>query len=407
VKEALDLCLACKGCKGDCPVNVDVATYKSEFLSHYYDGHLRPASAYAFGLIDQWARMASFAPGLVNLFTQLPGLRALAKAIVGIPQARQIPAFAPETFRSWFSRRGVRNAGAEKVMLWPDTFNNFFFPETAQAAVDVLEHAGFQVELPEGHVCCGRPLYDYGMLDRAKSYLERSLRILAPAIQARTPIVVLEPSCCSVFRDELVNLLGERGDARKLAEQVVTLSEFLTSARVRATGYVPPKLARKALVQGHCHHKAIMRFDAEGALFEQIGLDLEVLQSGCCGMAGGFGYEKEKYDLSVAAGERVLLPKVRQAPARTLIVADGFSCREQISQQTERGALHLADVMKLALDPKATSEELPERETIRRRTALRKRSMKRAALAVGLVVVGVSAWTLRARVSARFRDLVG
>ncbi len=179
VKDALDLCLSCKGCKGDCPVNVDMATYKSEFLSHYWEGRIRPRSAYAFGLVDRWSRFASLVPGLVNLVTQLPGLGAIAQAIAGIPQEREIPPFAAQTFRTWFDRRPARNASAEKVVLWADTFNNYFFPETAQAAVEVLEHAGFRVEVPRGHLCCGRPLYDYGMLDLAKHYLHRLLGALA------------------------------------------------------------------------------------------------------------------------------------------------------------------------------------------------------------------------------------
>ena len=167
VKEALDLCLSCKGCKSDCPVNVDLATYKAEFLSHYWAGRIRPRSAYAFGLIDQWSRLAAIAPGFANLLTQLPGLSSIAKAVAGIPVERQIPAFAAQTFRAWFAKRPANRAGSDTVALWADTFNNYFFPETAQAAVEVLEHAGFRVTVPNGHLCCGRPLYDYGMLDLA------------------------------------------------------------------------------------------------------------------------------------------------------------------------------------------------------------------------------------------------
>ena len=171
VKESLDLCLACKGCKSDCPVGVDVATYKAEFLSHYYEGRMRPRSAYAFGNIDLWARLASHAPGLVNLTTQLPFLRDIAKMVAGIPRERSIPAFAPQTFRSWFQQRQPGNLGETPVLLWPDTFNNYFLPDTSKAAVDVLEAAGFRVLLPVTSLCCGRPLCDWGMLDRAKNLL--------------------------------------------------------------------------------------------------------------------------------------------------------------------------------------------------------------------------------------------
>ncbi|HEX4473859.1 MAG TPA: FAD-binding and (Fe-S)-binding domain-containing protein, partial [Polyangiaceae bacterium] len=200
VKESLDLCLSCKGCKGDCPVNVDVATYKAEFLSHYYEGRLRPRHAYAFGLIDRWAKLGSVIPGLVNLLTQAPGTQSVAKFLAGMARERTIPTFAPQTFRSWFEARPRRSGNGPKVVVWPDTFNNHFYPETARAAVEVLEHLGFDVAIPSEILCCGRPLYDYGMLDQAKAYLEKILTVLRPHIDAGTPIVVLEPSCCAVFR---------------------------------------------------------------------------------------------------------------------------------------------------------------------------------------------------------------
>ncbi len=199
VKESLDLCLSCKGCKSDCPVGVDVATYKAEFLSHYYEGRPRPRSAYAFANIDVWARLASHVPGLVNLTTQLPGFRTLAKMASGMPQQRSIPAFAPQTFRHWFERRPPRNLEATPVVLWADTFNNYFLPDTAKAAVEVLEAAGFRVLLPGGHLCCGRPLYDFGMLDRAQKLLLETLDVLGAEIEAGIPVVVLEPSCAAVF----------------------------------------------------------------------------------------------------------------------------------------------------------------------------------------------------------------
>ncbi|HVY46562.1 MAG TPA: FAD-linked oxidase C-terminal domain-containing protein [Minicystis sp.] len=406
VKETLDLCLSCKGCKRDCPANVDMATYKAEFLSHYYDGRLRPISAYAFGLVDQWARLASIAPGVANLVTQLPGLRAVAKAIVGVPQARKIPAFAAKTFRAWFDDRGERALGDE-VVLWADTFNNYFMPETAVAAVEVLEHAGFSVKVPKGHLCCGRPLYDYGMLDLAKRYLERVLDALREPIRARTPIVVLEPSCASVFRDELVNLLPERGDARLLSEQVITLGELLRSPRVRARGYRLPRLPARALLQGHCHHKAVLDFEANQHILRDMGLDAEFVEAGCCGMAGSFGYEKDKYDVSIAAGERKLLPRVREADATTLVLADGFSCKEQIAQTTDRGALHLAEALSLALHLPSGSP-MPanaERRITAKRIAAQRRSMIRAGVALA-VMAGAAAWlaarprpTLRRRVA--------
>ena len=330
VKESLDLCLSCKGCKGDCPVNVDMATYKAEFLSHYWESRLRPRYAYAFGWIDKWARAASIAPGFANLFTQIPGLSAVAKLAAGMPQQRSIPAFAPYTFKSWFESRTPRNNARPKVILWADTFNNYFKPETAQAAVEVLENAGFQVAVPRPHLCCGRPLYDYGFLNMAKSYLSRILQTLAPAIDSGTPMVVLEPSCCSVFRDELNGLFPDSQRAHRLMEQTFTLSEFLSK---HANGYQPPKLKREAIVQGHCHHKAIMRLDEEENLMRNMELDYKVMKSGCCGMAGSFGYEKEKYEVSIKAGERALLPEVRKTGLSTFIVADGLVAKSRLNRR--------------------------------------------------------------------------
>jgi len=347
VRGALDLCLACKGCKGDCPVNVDMATYKAEFLSHYYQGRRRPITAYTMGLIYWWARLAAHAPGLVNFFTQTPPFSALVKAAGGIAPQRRIPAFAPETFTAWFRRRGPTNADKPRVLLWPDTFNNHFHPDTAKAAVEVLEAAGYRVEIPATPLCCGRPLYDWGMLDLAGHLLRQILATLRPLIAEGVPIVGLEPSCVAVFRDELLGLFPHDEDAKRLSRQTFLLSEFLEQ---RAEGYHPPQLRRRALVHGHCHHKALMKLDAEEATLSKLGLDYTVLDSGCCGMAGAFGFERgDHYDVSRKAGERVLLPAVRAASPDTLIIADGFSCREQIAQTTERRALHLAQVLQLAL----------------------------------------------------------
>ena len=346
VKNALDLCLACKGCKSDCPVGVDVATYKAEFLSHYYEGKPRPRSAYAFAYVDLWARIASKVPWLVNLATQSPLLRHIAKWAAGMPQERHIPQFASQTFRGWFERREVRNAGGPPVVLWPDTFNNYFLPGTARAAVNVLEAAGFAVQLPGKILCCGRPLYDFGLLGRAKKLLLNTLQTLQAEIEAGIPVVVLEPSCASVFRDELLNLFPNDERAKKLARQTFLLSEFL---QTNAQHFHLPQLARQALLHGHCHHKSVMKMTAEEAVLKAMGVDFSAPASGCCGMAGSFGFEAEKYDISLAIGELELLPAIRRAPPDCLIIADGFSCREQVSQCTSRSAFHLAEVIQMAL----------------------------------------------------------
>ena len=351
VHDALDLCLACKACKTECPLNVDMASYKAEFLAHYYDGRRRPRSAYAMGLIHQWSRMATPVPWLANFFSRTPVISNLVKLLAGVSQKRRVPKFAGKTFRRWFDQRPAGNQGKPQVILWPDTFSNYFHPHIAQAAVEVLEHAGYHVTLPPDSLCCGRPLYDFGMLDRAKLLLEGTLEALRPQIAAGTPVIGLEPSCISVFRDEMTNLLAGNKDAEQMKQQTFLLSEFL----VRHADYRPPQLKRKALVHGHCHHKSVLKFGAEEELLKRIGLDFQVLDSGCCGMAGSFGFEADKYELSVRIGERVLLPAIRQAAADTLIIADGFSCFEQIQGLTGRKPLHIAEVLQMAIHSEPVS----------------------------------------------------
>jgi FAD/FMN-containing dehydrogenase/Fe-S oxidoreductase len=379
VKESLDLCLACKGCKGECPVNVDMATYKAEFLSHYYERRVRPLGAYTMGWIHLWARVASLMPDLANL------LAPLGKRFLGIAPQREMPRFARQTFAKRFgvrrqSRRfesGSSAAALRHVLLWPDTFNNYFHPDTAVAAQEFLESAGYEVTLPRRELCCGRPLYDWGFLGMAKALLRQTIDALQPELDAGIPIVVLEPSCASVFRDELPNLFPNDAGAKRLRELVMTLSEFIVRENIDV-----PRLDRKALVQAHCHHAAVLRFADEETVLKKMGLDVEHPDSGCCGMAGAFGFEKgDKYEISMRAGERVLLPKVREAERTTLIVADGFSCREQIAQTTQREALHLAQVLQMAMHdgPAGPKGDLPERHYIEEQRA----PDKRRALAVG------------------------
>jgi FAD/FMN-containing dehydrogenase/Fe-S oxidoreductase len=395
VKQSLDLCLSCKGCKTECPVGVDVATYKSEFLSHYYEGRTRPLSAYAFGNIDLWARAASRMPGFANLATQLPFLSDLAKSAGGIPRKRSIPAFAPQPFRRWFERRGGSQVEGPPVLLWPDTFNNYFTPDPPKAAVEVLEAAGFQVWLPERSLCCGRPLYDFGMLDRAKALLLQTLDTLAPDIEAGVPVVVLEPSCASVFRDELLGLFPSDERAIRLSHQTYLLSEFLDK---QAKDFELPRVRRRALVHGHCHHKSVLKMADEENLLSRVGLDWQAPAQGCCGMAGPFGFEKEKFEVSMAIGELELLPAVREATPETLIVADGFSCREQIAQCTDRHALHLAEVLQMALTGELDQvAPYPESSRVRRRQQELKKSMLSAGLAVAGTVGALALLTSLAK----------
>ena len=299
-------------------------------------GRLRPLSHYALGLIYWEALAASRAPALAN------ALAPLSRRLIGIAPERELPRFAPRTFRELFSPQ--QRAGT-RVLLWPDTFTNFFEPRVGLAAVEVLEAAGCRVDLPAATLCCGRPLYDFGMLRLARRQLRQILRALRDEIAAGTPIVGLEPSCVAVFRDELRNLFHGEIEAERLAKQTFTLSEWLGEL-----GWKPPPLERRALVQRHCHHHAVMGFDAEERLLEQLGLDAEILQSGCCGMAGSFGYEAgDKYEVSMRCAEDELLPALRARGENALVLADGFSCRHQIEHGTGRSALHLAEVLQLAL----------------------------------------------------------
>jgi Fe-S oxidoreductase len=332
-------------------------------------------------LIHVWARLAQISPSLVNFVNRAPLISRLVKSVIGIAQQREMPGFAGETFKTWFrrarpdsmvgtARRAVRSGAPggralpqDRVILWPDTFNNFFHPETPKAAVEVLEDAGFEVIVPNVDLCCGRPLYDYGMLDTAKRWLRQILHELRDEIEAGTPVVGLEPSCTAVFRDELIELFPQDQDASRLCKQTFTLAEFLQK---HAPHYQMPKLQRTAVVHGHCHEKAVLNFECEKKLLKKMGLDLKCPDTGCCGMAGAFGFEKEHLDVSLACGERVLLPAVRDASRDTLIIADGFSCREQVRQMSDRVPLHFAQVIKMAIDegPRGPSGNLPEQKYI-------------------------------------------
>jgi FAD/FMN-containing dehydrogenase/Fe-S oxidoreductase len=339
VRDALDLCLSCKGCLSDCPVNVDMATYKAEFTHHHYAGRpwARPLSHWSMGWLPMASRIAAKAPRLVNRMARLP----LTKRLGGIASEREIPAFAEQTFASWFARReATPPAPRGDVVLWPDTFTNHLAPEVGHAAVEVLEDAGYRVVLPERPVCCGLTWISTGQLRMARRQLERSLSALAPHVDAGTPIVGLEPSCLAVFRHDAVDLLPDDPRAAAVADSMVTFAELLTRA-----DWQPPQVVTDALVQTHCHQHAVLGFDADRALMAMAGINATVPDSGCCGLAGNFGFERGHYEVSRAVGERVLLPAVRAAAPDTAIVADGFSCRTQIAQGTPRRAVHLAQLL--------------------------------------------------------------
>jgi len=343
VKESLDLCLACKACKSECPVSVDMASYKAEFLAHHYKGERRPLVHYAFGMIDKWARIATIAPAISNLLNRVPIIQRRIKSSLHMHAKRTLPSFAKPFLKTHRVEQPQASGLTQPdVFLWADTFNNYFYPATMEAAHKVLAKAGFRVSLPKGHLCCGRPLYDFGMLESARKYLLNVLDALEPQLAAGTPIVVLEPSCATVFRDELTNLLPNDPRATKLRDQTHLLSEFLVRY---APDYAPPSISGKILVHGHCHQRATMGMQDEMKILRATGASVELLDSGCCGMAGPFGFERDKFDISQKLAERVLLPAIRGASQETLIVSDGFSCCEQVTQNGGVRPLHLAEVL--------------------------------------------------------------
>ena len=344
VKDALDLCLSCKGCKSECPSSVDMAAYRAEFFSNYYRNHQRPLSSTFFGRLNEVARLASFVPSLANALAHAPVLGNLAKKMLAIHPDRELPRFARRTFRSWFERRTAPSASMREVVLFPDTFNNFFEPHVAIAAVEVLERAGFRVIIPRYQLCCGRPLYDQGMLDLAKLRLRDVIEVLDPFVAVGIPIVGLEPSCILTFRDELPSLFPEDTRATALASNSFLLDELLAR---ETPDFLPPELRRRTIVQGHCHQKAIAGIGDEVALLSRAaGAELDVLDAGCCGMAGAFGYDRAHFEISKTIGERVLFPAINKAPPDAIIVADGFSCRSQIRHFCpSRRPMHLAEVL--------------------------------------------------------------
>jgi FAD/FMN-containing dehydrogenase/Fe-S oxidoreductase len=381
VHEALDLCLSCKACKSECPVAVDMATWKSEFLAQRYKGRLHPLHHYIFGFADKLARLSSLAPALTNLLLTGPLTSPLIKRIAGVARQRQLPLLAAKSYQQCrkailakqglgapsFSRLSAKRVGDDEpqealvgapvldsetwetaklqwVLLWPDTWNNYYHPQTLAAAETLLTQAGFQVETPKGHLCCGRPLYDFGLLASARAYLARVLDRMAPQIEAGLPFIFLEPSCASVFKDELLELFPADPRARRMSQLVWLLADFLAA---KAPNFAAGRLAgAHILLHGHCHHKAVFGGPAsEIALLRNAGATVEQTQAGCCGMAGPFGFAADKFEVSIAIAQDGLLPAVNSTSPETIIVADGFSCREQIAQLGHRKAMHFAEVL--------------------------------------------------------------
>ncbi|GHH86410.1 hypothetical protein GCM10018793_58190 [Streptomyces sulfonofaciens] len=370
----------------------DMATYKAEFLAHHYEGRLRPAAHYALGWLPLWARLSRLAPALVNAVLHAPGLSGAGKRLAGVDPARDAPLFAGRSFPQWWRARGGDRpdpADPRTVVLWPDTFSSYFHPSIAASAVRVLEDAGFRVAVPTEPVCCGLTWISTGQLGVAKRVLRRTLGVLSPYLEAGTPIVGLEPSCTAVFRADAPELLADDQDVRRLAGQVRTFAEQLVHHTPH--DWRPPALDRAATVQTHCHQHAVLRDDADRELMRRAGLDADVLDEGCCGLAGNFGFERGHHEVAMAVGEQGVLPAVRAADPGSLLLADGFSCRTQIEQGgTGRRALHLAEALALGLDGDLPGER-PERRAHRPSPASRTARCAATAGAAGLVAAAAAA----------------
>jgi FAD/FMN-containing dehydrogenase/Fe-S oxidoreductase len=363
VKEALDLCLSCKGCKTDCPANVDMATYKAEFLAQHYRHRLRPRADYATGWLPA-AAAAVARTGTAKIVNAVTSRRLAARAITALAglEDRPVPQFAPETLQQWWAHRvpgpadAHRPATRGRVLLWPDTFTNHFHPGVGRAAVEVLEAAGWEVTIPTRPACCGLTWISTGQLGVARRVLRRTLRQLAPHVRAGGLVVGLEPSCTSVFRSDLHEFFPDDQDAHRLKDHTVTLAELLTE---HTDGWEPPHASHdvKAVAQVHCHQHAVLKWDADRKLLERAGVDVERLDSGCCGLAGNFGFTAGHGDVSRALAEQTLLPRIRQADDDTVVLADGFSCRTQIHDLDSGGreGVHLAELLADLLNDRVTA----------------------------------------------------
>jgi len=355
VGEALDLCLSCKACKTECPVQVDMARYKSEFLAQKYKGKVHPLHHYVFGFADKMARLGSLMPALTNFVLSSSVTSPLIKHIVGVARERNMPQLAHRSYKAQRVQDETSNVPRESkarestparqvVVLWADTWNNYYHPQTLMAAERVLTQAGFRVQTTKGHICCGRPLYDFGLLSTARDYLAKVFDRVAPEIEAGLPFIFLEPSCASVFKDEALEFFPNDARAQKLSKQVWLLADWLAA---KAPEWVNGRLAgAQVLVHGHCHHKAVFGGPkSEIALLRKAGAQVEMIETTCCGMAGPFGFEADKIEVSKAIANLGLMPAVNAAGPMTLIVADGFSCREQIAQMSDRRGVHFAEIL--------------------------------------------------------------
>jgi FAD/FMN-containing dehydrogenase/Fe-S oxidoreductase len=347
VHDALDLCLSCKGCASDCPTGIDMAAYKSEVLHQSLKGRVRPRSHYSLGWLPRWSRLASKMPALANLATSLPGVKNIALWIAGVDSRRGIPAFAAKTFRSTFTPVTT----GKPVILFVDSFTDHFSPEVAQAAVDVLVDAGYAPQIASRKACCGLTWISTGQLDAARRILGGTVAELHEAAKQGIPIVGLEPSCTGVLRQDAVELVNNEA-ARAVAEATVTVAELLAAT----PDYTPPNLAGvRVIAQPHCHHHAVMGWEADAKLLKQAGATVKRL-GGCCGLAGNFGVERGHYEVSVQVAEQQLLPALEQAEEGDILLADGFSCRTQADDLAGVSGVHLVQLLQERIRARRVSQ---------------------------------------------------
>ena len=337
VNEALDLCLSCKACSSECPVGVDMATYKAEFLHQRYRGRLRPKSHYSMGWLPAMLALGRRAPKLGNRLLALGPAQAMAKRLGGIDKRRELPRLANRSFFRWYRSHERRDSG-DTVVLWVGSFTKSFSSDIARAAVLVLKRAGYRVELAPPSVCCGLAWVSTRQLDIARRIMRRSVRLLDRTARD-SPIVALEPSCATALRHDAGSLVGGE-QVTRVADRIRSLAEVLVDRDLAI-----PSRKLEAVAQFHCHQRATFGTVSDRAVLESVGVDLHSIDEGCCGLAGNFGFEDGHYDVSVACAEEALLPALREHPSDQPVLADGYSCRLQIEQLGGRKAVHLAELL--------------------------------------------------------------
>jgi FAD/FMN-containing dehydrogenase/Fe-S oxidoreductase len=353
--EVLDLCLECKGCKAECPINVDMAKLKYEFLAHYYEAHGTPLRARLFANIERLNQVGCALAPLSTSIANLGVSRWFMEKIVGIDRRRSLPPFARQTFERWFRKRVPMTGGSAqgRVILFHDTFMNYNYPEIGKAAVAVLERAGYEVMLV-AKKCCGRPMISKGMLEEARANAIHNVNLLAPYAEQGIPIIGCEPSCILTLRDEYPDLVSDKR-VEAVAAKSFMIEEFLAQLQAQGKLSIAFKdVRRKLLLHGHCHQKALIGTGPSLSVLRlPPGFEVEEVDSGCCGMAGSFGFEHEHYDISRAIGSRRLFPaveaKIRATNGDFDVVAAGVSCRQQVEHFTGKRPKHLVEVLAEAL----------------------------------------------------------